>query len=203
MIERVAFPAAARIAEPGRRPVLAVRQPFGVDQLEHRALLEQEREVLVVVEQLHRVGRERTQPSERHAASRVVAVLHRVVVVPLLLAPGRERQRIRFALVAGAIRVGEGPGDIHRPGPGPVAAEVRLAVRKTRHRCLRVGDLHLLALRDGIHRCQGGAGNYECGHDQHHMGFHIGILFDTFETETLRDDSTGAVDGLDITDQQF
>jgi hypothetical protein len=36
------------------------------------------------------------------------------------------------------------------------------------------------------------------------MGFHIGILFDTFETdETLRDDSTGAVDGLDITDQQF
>ena len=47
--ERVALPMAARIAEPRRRPILAMRHAFGVHGLKHRALLEQKPDVFVVL----------------------------------------------------------------------------------------------------------------------------------------------------------
>ena len=136
--ERVAVPAAARVAEPGRRPVLAMRQPLGVDHLKHRALLEQEGDVLVVLQNLHRMRRERSDPAKRHAAAGVVAVLRRVVVVPLRLSPRRERQRIGFAVVAGAVRVRDRPGDVLNARPRPDPAEVGLAVGQARR-----GRLHV------------------------------------------------------------
>ena len=53
--QRVAFPTPPGVAEPGGGPILAMRQPLGVDQLKHRALLEQKRDVFVVLQNLHRM----------------------------------------------------------------------------------------------------------------------------------------------------
>ena len=95
--------------------------------------------------------REGSYPPKRHAASGIVAVLHGVVVVPLRLSPRRERKRIGLALVAGAVRVRDGPRHILNAGPIPVSAEIRLAVRKTRRRRFHV-DFGFQRLADG--RCE-------------------------------------------------
>ena len=151
--QRVTVPMAARVAEPGRRPVLAMGQSFGVDHLEHRALLEEERDVLVVLQDLHRVRRERPDPSERHAAAGVVAVLGRVVVVPLRLSPWGEGQGIRLTDVARAVGVLHRPRHVLDAGPRPDAAEVRLAVGQPRRRRVHVhfGARRLCGRRSAQH----------------------------------------------------
>src|SRR5262245_43066748 len=110
--EGVSLPMSTGIAEPRRRPVLSMRHPFGVDHLKHRALLEQKRDVLVVLNELHWMRREGTNPPEGHATSCVVAILRRVIIVPLRLSPGRQRQRVGFAAVAGPVCIREGSSQV-------------------------------------------------------------------------------------------
>ena len=76
--------------------------------------------------------RERSNPTERHATSRVIAVFRWVVVVPLRLPPFGEREWIRFASIAGAIGVGDGSREVLSAGPRPNPAKVRFAIRQTR-----------------------------------------------------------------------
>src|SRR5262249_2533506 len=67
--ERVSFPVPTRIAEPRWRPVLPMWHSFGVHDLKHRALLEVERNVFVVLDNLHWMRRKGPEPAKRHATA--------------------------------------------------------------------------------------------------------------------------------------
>src|SRR5215471_6312627 len=127
-----------RVAKPGWRPVLAMRHAFGVYGLKHRALLEKKTDVLVVLKDLHRMRRERSNPAKWHAAAGVVAVLDGIVVVPLCLTPWSKRQRIRLSFITCAVRIRERSGQVLRARPVPDTAEIRFSVRKSRGRRLHV-----------------------------------------------------------------
>src|SRR5262245_29935851 len=129
---------ATRVAKPGGRPVLAMRHAFGVYGLKHRALLKKKTDVLVVLKDLHRMRRERSNPAKWHAAAGVIAVLDGIVVVPLCLAPWSKRQRIRLSFITCAVRIRERSGQVLRARPVPDTAEIRFSVRKFRVRRLHV-----------------------------------------------------------------
>src|SRR5215510_5546308 len=129
--QSVTLPMTAGISEPGRRPILSVWHGFGIDGLEHRALFEQERDVLIVLDDLHRMRRERSNPTERHATAGIVTLSQLVIIVPLRLTPGRERKRIRLAFVAGAVRVRERASHILSARTIPHAAQIGFPIRKT------------------------------------------------------------------------
>src|SRR5262249_42868792 len=128
--ERVTFPMPARISEPGRRPILSVWHAFGVDGLEHRALFKEKGDVLVVLYDLHGMRRERSYPTERHAASGVVTLSDLIIIVPLRLAPSRKRKRILLSFIAGSVRVRERASHVLSAGTIPHSAEIGFAVRK-------------------------------------------------------------------------
>src|SRR5688572_21262218 len=111
-----------------------MRQALRIDDLKHRALLEEKRDVFAVLNDLHRMRSEGTNPSKRQAASGVVAVFRGIVVVPLGLAPRRERKRVRLTDIAGSICVADGARHVLNAGPRPYAAEVRFSVGETRRR---------------------------------------------------------------------
>src|SRR5262249_5900593 len=134
----VALPMAARISEPRRRPIFSMRHTLGVHGLKHRALFEKEGDVLIVLNDLHRMWSKRPDPAEGHAASGVVTLPHLVIVVPLRLPPRCERKRIRLPFVARAIRVCEGASHILSTRPVPNTTEIGLAIRKTRSGPLQV-----------------------------------------------------------------
>src|SRR5437773_4666878 len=102
--KRISIPFADRVAEPGRRIAIAMRTTIRRDNREHRTLLEEKRDVLIVLNDLHGMRRERPYPAKRHAASRIVAVLGDVVTVPLFLSPLCERKH-RLAFIAGPIGI--------------------------------------------------------------------------------------------------
>src|SRR5215813_13353453 len=83
--QSVTLPVTAGISELGRRPILSVWHAFGIDGLEHRALFEQERDVLIILDDLHGMRREGSDPAEGHAASCIVPVFRWIVIVPLCL----------------------------------------------------------------------------------------------------------------------
>src|SRR5688500_18830799 len=116
-----------------------MRQTLRIDDLKHRALLKEEGDVLVVLNDLHRVWSEGTNPSKRHAASGVVTVLRGIVVVPVGLPPPSERKRVRLTDVAGPVCVADGARPVLNSGPRPYAAEVRFPVGETRRRRVQVG----------------------------------------------------------------
>ena len=129
--ERVAIPLGDRVAEPRRIDLLGMLVPER-DDVEPGADLEEERDVLVVLENLHRVGRvHRSHQPVRHAHAGIVAVPDRVVVLHVVEAGRREGQFLRSLLQR---RVPVGRRHVRHVLVIPDATEVRLAVRQPRRR---------------------------------------------------------------------
>src|SRR5437868_507944 len=97
--------------------------PVNRDHVEPGILLEQQRHILGALYDLHGVRRvDRSQQTKRQAASGVVAVLGRVVTLPVLFAPGREG-KLGNALLTRSVL-----GDVGNIRPLPDAVEIRLAI---------------------------------------------------------------------------
>src|SRR5262249_12189067 len=135
--ERISIPFADGIPEPCWRVPIAMRAPIGRNDREHRALLKKKRNVLVVLNDLHGMRRERSYPAKRHAASRIVAVLRDIVALPLLLSPFCEWKH-RLALVARAISICERLRDVRGVGPRPRSPEIRLSIGEMRSWAVQV-----------------------------------------------------------------
>src|SRR5262245_12375872 len=94
--------------------------------------------MFIVLDDLHRMWGKRTDPAKWHATAGIVAVLCRIVVVPLPFPPLRVRKRVRFPLVAGPIRICKRPRDLGRIGTCPGSAKIRLAISKPRRWAIHI-----------------------------------------------------------------
>ena len=128
--QRVAVPSPDRFSKPRGRQILGEGAAVGGDDVEHRVLLEQHHQVIVVVDDLQGMRAvDRSRHAEGQAVADVVAVgLHELVVaVPLGLAPGGVGQLLdeaRDGLV----------GHVRAAGVVPHAGHARLAVSQARRR---------------------------------------------------------------------
>src|SRR5437764_1230339 len=146
--ERVAFPMADRIAEP-RRDAVSVRTAVDRNHREPRVLLEEEREVLVALHDLHRLGRiDGPRHAEWQAGAGVIA-FGRVVRFPFGFAPrGEWKLRVAFLILA-VLR------HVRRVRLLPHTAEIDFAGRGSRRRA--GGRLILAAGAGGLPRRGGRA----------------------------------------------
>ena len=129
--QRIAFPPADRVPKPGRVGVLGKVAPIEWDDEKPGAQLEQQRDVRLALHDQHR-ERSVDGPREtiRHAVAGIVAI-DRIVVRPVLQAPGCERQ------VCDPLVIGSGRRHVGNVGFLPDAAQVRFAARQAGNRSCR------------------------------------------------------------------
>src|SRR6516225_3801 len=168
----IPFPVADRIAKPGPH-LVAVRTPVDVEYLKPRILFVQQRQILITLHDLNRIGRvHRADQPERQTAARVVA-LGWVIGFPDLLsfwckwkflarrsrrAFGRglsgSRRRVRQARVGDLVVITRGDRHVGNVRPLPHSAEVRLAVQAGRCTFWGFGPAALGRSRRGCQRQQ-------------------------------------------------